>query len=243
MADPERAASREHDGIRGKRSLELPEALAAEVDTGKLLPTPTTQDGANNGGPSQFDRNSLPLNAAAKLLPTPTAGTGGDGERPDGYRRLLGPEMKRMTDDKLLPTPTNQQGRNSTSNRPENSQHHSGDTLIDAVWQTHGAPEWAKIKEGSAPAVDDSLSSAWGVYESAVARWTAVFGRQPPPPTDAKGRLSPDFVEWMLGLPHGWTAVPGVTRTARLRMLGNSVQVQVGTRVGSALHALDRELA
>lgn len=36
--------------------------------TPPLLPTPTTQDGANNGGPSQFERNSLPLNAVATLL-------------------------------------------------------------------------------------------------------------------------------------------------------------------------------
>ena len=37
----------------------------------KLLPTPTTQDAANNGGPSQYSRNSLPLNAIAggKLNP------------------------------------------------------------------------------------------------------------------------------------------------------------------------------
>jgi DNA (cytosine-5)-methyltransferase 1 len=37
-----------------------------------LLPTPTTQDGAKNGGPSQFQRNTLPLNAEVTLLPTPS---------------------------------------------------------------------------------------------------------------------------------------------------------------------------
>lgn len=34
----------------------------------KLLPTPTTQDAANNGGPSQFRRNTLPLNARVLAL-------------------------------------------------------------------------------------------------------------------------------------------------------------------------------
>lgn len=29
----------------------------------RMLPTPTVQDGENNGGPSQYERNSLPLNA------------------------------------------------------------------------------------------------------------------------------------------------------------------------------------
>ncbi len=37
-----------------------------------MWPTPTVQDSANNGGPSQFRRNSLPLNAVVKLWPTPT---------------------------------------------------------------------------------------------------------------------------------------------------------------------------
>lgn len=38
-----------------------------------LLPTPTTQDGKNNGGASQFERNTLPLNAEVMLFPTATA--------------------------------------------------------------------------------------------------------------------------------------------------------------------------
>ena len=43
--------------------------LADEVE--HLLPTPTTQDAANTGGASQFDRNSLPLNTLVMtLLPT-----------------------------------------------------------------------------------------------------------------------------------------------------------------------------
>jgi hypothetical protein len=43
----------------------------------------------------------------------------------------------------------------------------------------------------------------------------------------------PEFVEWMLGFPDGWTA--GETRTRRLQMLGNAVQVQVGTVAGLLL--------
>jgi site-specific DNA-cytosine methylase len=40
----------------------------------------------------------------------------------------------------------------------------------------------------------------------------------------------PEFVEWMLGFPLGWTE--GERRTHRLRMLGNAVQVQVAEVVG-----------
>lgn len=42
----------------------------------------------------------------------------------------------------------------------------------------------------------------------------------------------------MLGFPAGWTDVPGVSRTARLRMLGNSVQVQCGYAVALTLDVL-----
>jgi hypothetical protein len=37
------------------------------------LPTPTTQDGKNTGGPSQFDRNTLPLNTEVLMIGTPRA--------------------------------------------------------------------------------------------------------------------------------------------------------------------------
>ena len=36
-------------------------------------PTPTKQDGENNGGASQYKRNSIPLNAIVKKFPTPQA--------------------------------------------------------------------------------------------------------------------------------------------------------------------------
>jgi DNA (cytosine-5)-methyltransferase 1 len=44
-------------------SMALPHVIA-------MLPTPTTQDGKNNAGPSQFERNTKPLNVEAVLLPT-----------------------------------------------------------------------------------------------------------------------------------------------------------------------------
>jgi DNA (cytosine-5)-methyltransferase 1 len=40
-------------------------------DLPHVLPTPTTQDGKNNAGPSQFHRNTKPLNVEATLLGTP----------------------------------------------------------------------------------------------------------------------------------------------------------------------------
>lgn len=46
----------------------------------RLLPTPTTQDANNNGGPSQQQRNTDPLNVVASLLPSPTSHIAGRGK-------------------------------------------------------------------------------------------------------------------------------------------------------------------
>lgn len=72
------------------------------------------------------------------------------------------------------------------------------------------------------------IDGTFGAYSEAVARWATVHGPPPAPTVDIKGkpRLSPDFCEWMMGYPHGWTDVPGVSRTARLKCVGNSVQPQ-----------------
>jgi DNA (cytosine-5)-methyltransferase 1 len=72
----------------------------------------------------------------------------------------------------------------------------------------------------------------FGPYEEAVRRWANLLGN-PPDPKDEKGRLSPYFAEWMMGFPHGWTE--GVSRTQRMKMLGNSVQVQCAEVVGNLL--------
>jgi len=73
----------------------------------------------------------------------------------------------------------------------------------------------------------------WGDYEPAIRRWEAILGRPAPWPTDAVGRLSAVFTEWMMGLPDGWvTDTPGLTRAAMLRALGNGVvRLQASTAI------------
>lgn len=74
----------------------------------KLLPTPTKQDGSNNGGPAQFERNSLPLNAYVKVYPTPTTrdGIAGPGTSPKraGGKNLRTVINEQDGDYKLAPT-------------------------------------------------------------------------------------------------------------------------------------------
>lgn len=71
---------------------------------------------------------------------------------------------------------------------------------------------------------------AWGRFESAIRRWERLT-RPAPAPTETgpKGgqRLSPLFVEWMMGWPDGWvTGIPGISRNEQLKICGNGVVPQ-----------------
>lgn len=78
----------------------------------------------------------------------------------------------------------------------------------------------------------------FGDYAPAIARWEAAT-RPAPAPTEPTGkggahRLSPAFVEWMMGLPAGWVTDPAIwaslkpstARNAQLKALGNGVVPQ-----------------
>ena len=52
------------------------------------------------------------------------------------------------------------------------------------------------------------------------------MGRAAPAPVDDKRRLSPEFVEWMMGYPAGWCTDVLDRRTDALRCLGNAVVPQ-----------------
>lgn len=104
---------------------------------------------------------------------------------------------------RLLPTPTSSQmdGRKSPSFSGSGSFY----DLVQAG------------REGFAP------------YLPAIRRWEKTT-RPAPDPLDG-GRLSTRFVEWMMGLPEGWTTSPqaALTRREQLRILGNGVVPQQAT--------------
>lgn len=87
--------------------------------------------------------------------------------------------------------------------------------------------------------------SCWAQFAPAIHQWESVLGRPAPDPTQLGTRggqvLSPRFVEWMMGLPDGWvTDVPGLTRNAQLKFLGNGVVPQ---QAESAIRYLLGQLA
>jgi DNA (cytosine-5)-methyltransferase 1 len=75
-----------------------------------------------------------------------------------------------------------------------------------------------------------SPGTDFGPYAAAIHRWEQVLGRPAPSPTepgkDGRPRLSPAFVEFMMGLPDGWVCDTGIPRNAQLKALGNGVVPQ-----------------
>jgi hypothetical protein len=65
-----------------------------------LMPTPTTQDGKNNAGPSQFERNTKPLNVEAVLMGTPRTSSA-NGSSP---KQVASDAPKARIEDQVLTT-------------------------------------------------------------------------------------------------------------------------------------------
>lgn len=107
----------------------------------------------------------------------------------------------------------------------------AGTAAADATGERRAGrdqPQPHMVGDGQEPA---HAGQEWGAYAPAVNRWQHVLGRAAPAPTEpgrnGNARLSPRFVEWLMGLPEGWvTGVPGVSRNDALRLLGNGVVPQ-----------------
>jgi DNA (cytosine-5)-methyltransferase 1 len=63
----------------------------------------------------------------------------------------------------------------------------------------------------------------FGAYTNVVRRWELIVGRRAPNPADNNRQLEPLFVEWMMGLPHGWVTDVLTERSPSLHVLGNGV--------------------
>ncbi|WP_433340606.1 DNA cytosine methyltransferase [Streptomyces sp. CA-253872] len=130
----------------------------------------------------------------------------------------------------LLPTPRVAAERTS---RGAMKRSRSAPSLEQAVEISQGLMprelnDWHEAPPSWHPGTTDQQ---WGKYAPAIHRWENILGRPAPCPTEpgtrGNRRLSPSFVEWMMGLPAGWvTDIPDVPRTEQLRILGNGVVPQ-----------------
>lgn len=82
----------------------------------------------------------------------------------------------------------------------------------------------------------------WGRYAGAIAQWEHITGRPAPAPAllneDKEPLPSPEFVEWLMGLPSGWVTDPahGLTANQQTTALGNGVlPAQAATALTSCI--------
>lgn len=188
------------------------DGLATRIARGALLPTPTTQDGSNNGGPSQFQRNSLPLNAVA-MLPTPKAARSGSSQNGENSTRPSAgtPSLETMATQALWPTPRASSGDSGSGGG-------EGGTYKRTPSQeagTHGRYLQVEVCE-----VEAAAGGARGALNPSWVDWIMGF------PVDWTNLEVPnDELE-----PHDYAVEPGPRiasgvpdRNARLTALGNAL--------------------
>ncbi|MEV5937955.1 DNA cytosine methyltransferase [Streptomyces sp. NPDC051994] len=195
--------------------------LAAPDGRMSLLPTPAAADGTGGPGTSPKRQGGMNLRTAVTLLPTPAAR-----DWKSGASNLLGINSRPLNEVvvNLLPTP-------KASDGP-----HGGPNQRDRAG-TYYLPGQAVRRDGLWVATNGTD------YGPAIHRWEQVLGRRAPEPTEPgtkdNRRLSPAFVEWMMGAEPGWVtdAALGLSRSDQLKILGNGVVIHQAVHAYRALLA------
>ncbi|MFF3998598.1 DNA cytosine methyltransferase [Streptomyces cyaneofuscatus] len=153
------------------------------------------------------------------LLPTPAAGNFNDGEAVESWlarrerNRAKGVNGNGMGTPlaiavQLLPTPKASDGPNGGPNQRDAA----GNYYLPGI----------------AVRLDRDWVSLDGVdYGPAIHRWESVLGRPAPEPTEpgtrGNRRITPRFVEWMMGAPSGWITDLELPRAQQIKIAGNGV--------------------
>jgi DNA (cytosine-5)-methyltransferase 1 len=245
-ADADSSGLSEH----GRGVTVRPEQPAAERDGDPaltLLPTPAVNDmgagktvdawdawdawtdamqakhGNGNGHGKSLDIE------AQRLFSTPQA-RDHKGRPADGYNTAcLVRDVEDLAGEHLLPTPRATRGGSATETV----------VLLPTPRATDGTKGGPNQRGSSGDLMLPSAVQDWREYATAIRRQEQAFGRPAPQPTEpgknGQPRLSPAFVEWLMGLPAGHvTDVPGISRNDQLKALGNGVvpqQAAVATQV------------
>jgi DNA (cytosine-5)-methyltransferase 1 len=207
------------------------------IEALRLLPTPEAKLGTSGPDYARATRpgtggDSL-HEAVGKMLPTPRATDGTKG----------GPNQRGSSGDLMLPSAVTLMPTPNTLDYIEKRTTHAGGnlTLQGAVGgvSARDAERHGLLPPPTSTDATVRQPDRWGQYTAAITRWEAILGRPAPAPTEPTGkggahRLSPAFVEWLMGLPSGWVTDPAIwegvkpstARNAQLKALGNGVVPQ-----------------
>lgn len=136
--------------------------------------------------------------------------------------------------DRSVPSTTGQEQHRA--DRQESWGGHSAAANTDG----NGSQERNRESSGTQTERHGLTWPGFGPYLVAIKRWEQITGRTAPDPIDPNSRLTATFVEWMMGLPHGWVSDTGIPWTAQMKALGNGVvpqQAALAMRLLGVTHA------
>lgn len=90
---------------------------------------------------------------------------------------------------------------------------------------TRGVGRHGSCHNDRTTVANTDTAAVFGQYANAINQWQHILRRTAPHPTN-NGRLSPAFVEWMMGYPKGHVTNTLTRRTHALHALGNAVVPQ-----------------
>lgn len=212
-----------------------------------MLPTPaaTPYGSSNNGCPgdgrevyAQRGKPSLETMARRDMWPTPSArdykdtpGMARTGVNPDGSTRQRTDQLARVVYDRMWPTPTAGDAKASGSRNTESSKAHPGISLTDAIREDGGRGRlWPTPVARDAESLKKVMRGAGSMdrgQERIAPLAVEVMRRDFPLDLELSdssleqtgGQLNPTWVEWLMGMPLGWTVVaalsPSETRSSR----------------------------
>ena len=179
--------------------------------TGSAEPAADTSGAEWRG--SESEHLGAAVGSAAELGERPSATPDADGDRRGEARRTAKAQADRPSGA--------DSGRHRIPAAVERGRSAAGDAVCKPGDKIKAIPD-------SGP--ESSRICSWGRYGPAISRWEQVSGRPAPDPTipgaNGRPRLSPIFVEWMMGLPAGHVTGFGLRPSACLKILGNGVVPQ-----------------
>lgn len=175
------------------------------------------------GAPHQRARVFIVADAGSRPLPRPAAAGVGLPEPAERGTEPAADANGSGSEARLYPGPDGERLRVQPVGLANIAWHaDSGNVASEPAGdQQESKPSRDRINGGSG-AVD------WGLYEPAIRRWERLTRPVPAPTVQHNGRhrLSPAFVEWMMGLPEGHVTGHGLSSAQALKMLGNGVVPQ-----------------